>query len=247
MNSQTTTQEIRKTPQTMMQSDSPFENCSERISIEVMRRFYHVRESGKTGEYYLSCGIKQFVLEQKGMAQFISVSSNTNLENLVNLFPDTGAFNVLEQEYHDMKQSSTFFGEKYQRDHFLILEGTGEELAMAEQFFSGNGYRYIDAKICEREEKLKQYLMNMQPFHVESVPSIYTQFFTKTAVMKKHMTSHLNNQSELYFGLGVIIGLVFGAYTFLNLARASSDEQGRGVVRIMHDDFFGRKTSEIGK
>src|SRR3989344_2767601 len=110
----------------------------------VLRRFYHLREQEETPEYMLACSLKKYLLEQKKMESMLNASGRDNLENLV-AFPDTGSFSVVQQEHHDVKEKG-----RYVRDHFIIVEGTGEELVTAEQFFMGSGYRYIDvyAVLC---------------------------------------------------------------------------------------------------
>ena len=148
----------------------------------VKRRFYHVRESGRTPAYDLACALKQYVLEQRETEQLLSASRSASLDGLFGASPDTGSLNILEQEHHDIKQRSLPFCRNYQRDHFVIMEGTEVETAMAEQFFSGNGYRFIDAKTCAPDQKLEQYVRNLELFHSESALGVYAR--TKSFVGK---------------------------------------------------------------
>lgn len=143
----------------------------------LVRRFYHVRESGRTSEYDFVCSVKQQVLQQKEIARLLAVSSNASLEDLARASPDTGLLNILEQEHHDIQQRSNPLRRKrYQRDHFVLMEGTGEEIALVEQCLIGRGYQFIDAKTCTPDKRLKQCLGNLQPVHSEE--KVYVNPFT---------------------------------------------------------------------
>lgn len=219
---------------------------------EVLRRFYHVRESGRTEAYDLICGIKQHVLQQKGTAQLIAASNNADLERLLGVSPDTGSLNVLEQEHHDMKLGSKPWSRKrYQRDHFILVEGTGEELAMTERFLFGKGYQFIDVKTCMRKEKLEKYLESIPLFRSEVVSGMCPQENTKIQSAKHKMGNHFQYFSDTYSIIAIIggaimsIGLLFYAGNLF--MRSSEDPKSRGVIQIMKDDFFGNKTQEVRK
>lgn len=201
----------------------------------VLRRFYHLREQEETPEYMLACSLKKYLLEQKKMESMLNASGRDNLENLV-AFPDTGSFSVVQQEHHDVKEKG-----RYVRDHFIIVEGTGEELVTAEQFFMGSGYRFIDAKTGSDKDNMGKFLGNLRAVHKEDIPSRYALARDYLGNLKQRIKSHVERYIDVYAVLGILTGILLGGYVLTSVMRATDRNETRGAFIIMKEDFLGRK------
>jgi len=206
---------------------------------QVIRRFYHIREEKPTSEYELACEIKKYLLEERKTASLINdtqrASSSTCLEEVVTLYPDIGKFSVLEQEHHDVA-SKALFGSNYNRDHFLLIEGTGEEVGRVEEFFSLKGYRLIEAKTCTPQQNLRSLMGNIEPFHREEMPGFYDK-------VKKHFRRNSETYSVLG-GLSVILSVIYLLTVGIRVLIDSGESPNpRGAITIIKEDIFGRGKS----
>jgi len=217
-------------------------------SSQNIRRYYQVRSPNcKSSDYELACELKKYLLEQRKTQELLKCSrENQGLEELVRVFPNTGDFTIAAQEHHDTKSG---FG-KYHRDNFFILEGNGEEIATAEEFFLSKGYEFIDAKTCTNGSSLQSYMGQLRPFHSEELPSFYQKSAAKISSVGRGIRNHFRENSESYCVLGTVAGLLaiipVGIYTASLFTRANESQGEKGIFRVMKEDFFGKsKPSQI--